>query len=237
MLIFEPRAEGRLNEIEILYHDDYLVVANKPCGMPSQPDQSGDESVLSVGTRVLGDILYPIHRLDRPASGIVILAVTRSAAAQLSEMLANRTITRRYWAIVAGVPHPSSNALVNSIRLDRARNKAVLSDRGRTARLSYRTLSVGERFSLLEVELETGRTHQIRVQLSAIGHPIRGDLKYGARRSQPGGGIALHAVEVSLRHPATGELMSWLASPPQTSLWKALAPLPNPPPDQPSDDD
>jgi 23S rRNA pseudouridine1911/1915/1917 synthase len=218
------RGEGYLQKIEIVYQDKEVAVVAKPPGVPSQPDRSGDESVLSFLSHQIGGSWHPVHRLDRPASGLLLCARTRRAAAGLSRQMRSGTVVRRYWAIVAGAPKERRATLQHRLTHDRRANKATVNSNGSTAILEYRLLTQGERYSLLEVTLDTGRTHQIRAQLSAIGHPIRGDLKYGSRRSQPEGGIALHAVELSFRHPGDGRALQFTTPPPQNRLWDALAP-------------
>jgi len=132
-------------------------------------------------------------------------------------------VERRYWAIVEGTALPESGALANRIGFDRRRNRSFVAESGKPARLRYTVRARGERYTLLEIVLDTGRHHQIRVQLAEAGSPIRGDLKYGARRSQPEGGIALHAVALRFPHPLSGEMLSFFAPPPSGSLWDALA--------------
>ncbi|HKJ85941.1 MAG TPA: RluA family pseudouridine synthase [Spirochaetia bacterium] len=208
--------------IEILYSDAAVIVMTKATGLPSQPDTSGEESALSLAEAALGTV-YPVHRIDRPASGLLLLAPHSHAAARLSTMMQSGAIERRYWAIVEGTSLPEEGELTGRIAFDRRRNKSFMAANGKPARLRYTVRTRGERYTLLEVVLDTGRHHQIRVQLADAGSPIRGDLKYGARRSQPGGGIALHAVALRFPHPLSGEMLSFFAPPPAGSLWDALA--------------
>ena len=209
--------------MDVIYHDDEFAVVCKALGIPSQPDKSGDPSALSIAEEILGRRLLPVHRIDRPASGLLILACGRRAAERLSAMLREGAMERRYWAIVEGLPENDGGEMEGSISFDRHRNRSTIDSGGKPARLRYAVRTRGERYSLLEILLQTGRHHQIRVQLSAASWPVRGDLKYGARRSLPGGGIALHAVSLRFAHPATGAECRFSARPPADRLWDALA--------------
>ncbi|MFW6288756.1 MAG: RluA family pseudouridine synthase [Spirochaetota bacterium] len=211
------------SRITILHSDAAVSVLTKAPGLPSQPDKSGEESALSLAESILGRALHPIHRIDRPASGLLLLGGDSDAAARLSALMQDASIERRYWAIVEGTSLAESGELASRIAFDRRRNKSFVAANGKPARLRYTVRTRGERYTLLEVVLDTGRHHQIRVQLAEAGAPIRGDLKYGARRSQPGGGIALHAVALRFPHPFSGEMLSFFAPPPSDSLWDALA--------------
>ncbi len=211
------------SRITLLHSDSAVIVIAKATGLPSQPDRSGEESALSLAESTLGHPVHPVHRIDRPASGLLLLAAHSDAAARLSALMQTGAIERRYWAIVEGTSIPQSGAFESRIVFDRRTNKSFVAAKGKPARLRYTVRTRGERYTLLEVVLDTGRHHQIRVQLAAAGCPIRGDLKYGARRSQPGGGIALHAVALRFPHPFTGETLSFFAPPPAGSLWDALA--------------
>ncbi|MFW5716348.1 MAG: RluA family pseudouridine synthase [Spirochaetota bacterium] len=210
------------NQVEIVHADDSLVVVAKAPGVPSQDDPSGAESALALSERVLGRTLHPVHRLDRPASGLLLFAAAADAAASLSRMLRDGKIERRYWAIVEGSVEPEHAELRHYLHHDRKRNKSYVTATGKPAVSRYEIRARGERYTLLEVELETGRHHQVRAQLAAIGSPIRGDLKYGARRSLPTGGIGLLAVGLAFLHPADGTVRRFVASPPDDALWNAL---------------
>jgi 23S rRNA pseudouridine1911/1915/1917 synthase len=213
---------GNTKRAVVVALDDTIVVVNKPPGMRSQPDAGGAESVLTYTAAQSAGPIYPIHRLDRPASGVVVFARTRHAAADLSSQITSGEMKRYYWAIVGKPPETDSGVLVHHLRHDRRANKSYCSREGKRAELAYRVAARSDRYVLMEIRLISGRTHQIRAQLAAIGSPIRGDLKYGARRSQREGGIALHAVTIVLRHPKTRSLNAFVAPPPDTPLWKAI---------------
>jgi 23S rRNA pseudouridine1911/1915/1917 synthase len=210
------------SRIEVVHTDDWLVVVAKPGGVPSQPDPTGDASALSLAEETLGGTLFPVHRIDRPASGLLVFGRSREAAGRLSGMVRDGSVRRVYWAIVPGTLEPPAGELRHALRHDRRKNKSYVDSRGKPASLRYATRAVGDRYSLLQIELTTGRHHQIRVQLAAVGKPIRGDLKYGARRSQKGGGIGLHAVMLAFAHPADGSVRRFVAKPPADSLWSVL---------------
>ncbi len=193
-----------------------------------------------------GDVYLGVpHRLDRPTSGVVLFARTSKALTRLNEMFKeksqrgnlNSQIRKTYWAIVQGVPKPAEARLENWLVRNEKQNKSYIvpapkqtssplkESRGeppKRAVLTYRTLVTGERYSLLEVELETGRHHQIRCQLAAAGFPVKGDLKYGAKRSNPDGGICLHARQIELVHPVSKQLICITAPAPDDKLWQAL---------------
>ncbi|NDA06511.1 MAG: RNA pseudouridine synthase [Flavobacteriia bacterium] len=166
------------------------------------------------------------HRLDRPTSGLVVLAKTSKALARMNAVFSGRDIQKTYWAIVEGHVDPPNGRLVHHLVRDGKTKKSFVSQRpdAQEAILRYQILEKGDRYSLVEIDLETGRHHQIRVQLQAIGHPIKGDLKYGSKRSNPDGGIHLHARRISFIHPVSQERIEVLAPLPEEALWRALAP-------------
>ena len=207
----------------IIYQDEWILAAAKAPGLPSQPDQSGDPPLSDLVQAAIGSRLFTVHRIDRPASGLVLFARSQDIAARLSDLFRRQEVERRYWAIVASAPEPPAATLEHRIVHDRRTNKSrVVSDGGQTAQLSYEVVRKSERYWLLDVKLRTGRHHQIRAQLARIGCPIRGDLKYGAPRSLPGGGICLHARELRLPHPHTGTATTISAPPPEDTLWRVL---------------
>ncbi len=209
--------------VEIIHADETLVVVAKAPGTPTQPDQTGDSSVLTLVQELIGSRLWPVHRIDRPASGIVLCARTTAAAAELSAQLASGRMERRYWALVAATDLPDSGELADRLVHDRRLNKSFVRTEGKQSALHYWVRGRGERYSLLEIALRTGRHHQVRAQLAHQGWPVRGDVKYGARRTLPGGGICLHAVRISLTHPVTGERLTFTTRPPSDPLWDALS--------------
>ena len=204
-MMFEPD--------RILYEDNHLLIVNKRAGELVQPDPSGDpalEDQLKAFIRQRDAkpgrvFLGVVHRIDRPVSGVVIFAKTSKALARLNEMIKNREIAKYYWAITEARPQATEGSLRHYLVRDGKTNKSKVYDKevagSKEARLNYRLLAASDRYYLLEVELLTGRHHQIRAQLSKIGCPIRGDLKYGAARSNRDGSISLHARRVEFLHP------------------------------------
>ena len=217
---------------DILYEDNHLLIVNKRCGDLVQPDPSG-ESALEDQIKAFvkrrdakpGDVfLGVVHRIDRPVSGAVLFAKTSKALTRLNEMIREGRIRKVYWALTERTPDPESGELRHYILRDARTNRARACDGpkpgAKEARLRYETLGAGTNYTLVEVELLTGRHHQIRAQLSKIGCPIRGDLKYGARRSLPGGGISLHSRRVEFEHPVRREPVSVTApAPADDNLW------------------
>lgn len=202
---------------DILYEDNHLLVVNKHCGDLVQPDPSGESALEDQIKRFIkerdakpGDVfLGVIHRIDRPVSGVVLFAKTSKALARLNEMIRGGEIHKIYWAVTESAPIPEQGELCHYILRDTKsnRSRALDAPRGdaKQARLRYTMLSHSTRYTLVEVELLTGRHHQIRAQLSKIGCPIKGDLKYGAKRSNPDGGISLHSRRVEFIHPVRKE--------------------------------
>lgn len=198
---------------DIIYEDNHLIAVNKKSGDLTQPDPSGASALeneikefIKVRDAKPGAVYLGVaHRIDRPVSGVVVFAKTSKALVRLNEMIKGRSMDKRYWAIVERMPELASAELVHYIVRNPKTNRSTALDTPRgdakEARLRYRLLASGERYHLLEVELLTGRHHQIRAQLSKIGCPIRGDLKYGAARSNPGGGISLHSRSLAFVHP------------------------------------
>jgi 23S rRNA pseudouridine1911/1915/1917 synthase len=205
-----------------LYSDLHLLAVNKPPGVPSQPDPTGDPSVQDlVGEEGLG---LP-HRLDRPVSGVLVLSRTPEALRQLNAAFAEQRIAKTYVAIVEGRMEDAvlEHLLVHDARAHKAHVVSSLRKGAAHAVLRVRELNAGERYTLVEVRPEGGRFHQIRAQLSAAGHPIKGDVKYGARRGEPDRSIALHARSLGLIHPLTGDPLRIVAPLPKTGLWPTLA--------------
>ncbi len=216
----------------IIYEDNHLIVVNKLCGDLVQPDPSGTSALedqlkayIKVRDNKPGDVfLGVVHRIDRPVSGVVLFAKTSKALVRMNEQIRKKEVSKRYWALVEQTPAEESAELVHHISRDTKQNKsrATLTPRptSKEARLKYKVLGASKNYTLVEVELITGRHHQIRAQLSAIGSPIKGDLKYGARRSNPDGGISLHSRTMSFTHPVTKEQCTITAPTPKgDSLW------------------
>lgn len=223
------------SQSQILYEDNHLLVINKKVGQLVQGDKTGDQSLLDsiknfIKTRDQkpGNVfLGLVHRIDRPTSGLVIYAKTSKALSRLTQMVKNREIQKTYWALVPKEMIPQSQRLVHFLKKNEKNNKAIVFPRetegAKEAILSYSVLKILDNYQLLEIDLETGRHHQIRAQLSKIGIPIKGDLKYGAPRSNPDGGISLHARKLEFVHPVTKENIEIIAPVPQNdAVWKAV---------------
>lgn len=206
--------------MDILYEDNHLLVVNKPAGQLVQGDQTGRTTLLEEAKVWLkkkynkpGNVfLGLVHRLDRPASGVVVLARTSKAASRLSEEIRSRRPRKIYWAQVAGEV-PAQGRFVDRLERDEFASRVVDAPAGKEARLSYRCLGYADGVSLVEIALETGRHHQIRVQFSHRGHPLLGDRRYGSKRTFGNQAIALHAREMIIRHPTQGEEMRFVAEP------------------------
>jgi len=206
--------------MEILYEDNHLLVVNKPAGQLVQGDQTGRTTLLEEAKAWLKEkynkpgnvFLGLVHRLDRPASGVVVLARTTKAASRLSEEIRSRRPRKSYWAQVAGEV-PLQGQFINQLERDEFNSRVVAAPAGKEARLSYKRLNYVNGVSLVEIALETGRHHQIRVQFSHRGFPILGDRRYGSRQSFGADAIALHAREMVIRHPTQRDEMSFVAEP------------------------
>ena len=220
------------NPKDILYEDNHLIVVNKHCGELVQPDRESEEALendikamIKVRDHKPGDVfLGVVHRIDRPVSGAVVFAKTSKALTRLNEMIRNGQIRKTYWAITESTPNPEQGSLTHYIVRDGRTNRSRAYNKpkadGKKAMLNYQVLGCSNRYTLVEVELLTGRHHQIRAQLSKIGCPIKGDLKYGAKRSNPDGGISLHSRRVELLHPVRKELLQIEApTPAKDNLW------------------
>lgn len=199
-----------------------------------QGDKTGDESLLDTIKNFIkirdekpGNVfLGLVHRIDRPTSGLVIYAKTSKALSRLTQMVKNREIKKTYWALVAKEMIPTSQRLVHYLKKNEKNNKAIVfpkpTEGAKESILTYHLIKTLDNYQLLEIDLETGRHHQIRAQLSKIGIPIKGDLKYGAPRSNPDGGISLHARKLEFIHPVTKENVEIIAPVPQNdSVWLA----------------
>ena len=218
--------------MNILYEDNHLIIVNKSCGEIVQADPSGDVPLEQMLKDYLkkkydkpGDVfLNVVHRVDRPVSGIVIFARTTKALQRLNRMFQEKLIRKTYWAIVKDLPPDETGTLTHYIVHNKKVKKsyAYFEERqgSKKAVLHYRHIASSDRYHLLEIDLETGRHHQIRCQLAAIGCPIRGDLKYGYPRSNPGGGISLHARHIWFQHPVKDEEINLIAPLPDEPLWK-----------------
>jgi 23S rRNA pseudouridine1911/1915/1917 synthase len=211
----------------ILYNDEHLVVVNKPSCLPTQPDLTGDASLWAQLSAHLKEELYLIHRLDRVASGLVIFAKNTSMAAHLSAQFKEKTTEKNYFAIVEKRPASDQGYLTHFLIKNSKTNtsKAFSEEKegSKRAELAYILRGVSERYFLLDIQLLTGRHHQIRAQLAAIGSPIKGDVKYGARRSNANRAIHLHAYKLVFIHPISKEKLTFKCLPDtMDNLWKAF---------------
>jgi len=212
----------------ILYEDNHLLVFNKHTGEIVQGDKTGDEPLSETLKAFIarrdgkpGQVFMGVpHRLDRPVSGVCLFAKTSKALERLNEMLRNGQVHKTYWALTATRPPKDSDILTDFLTRNEAQNKSYVSKNGKEARLKYTLIQTTERYFLLEVELYTGRHHQIRCQLAHMGCPIKGDLKYGAKRSNPDGGISLLARRIQFIHPVKKTEMDVTAPVPEN--WKGI---------------
>ena len=220
----------------VLYEDNHIIAVNKTCNEIVQGDKTGDTPLSETVKAYIkekynkpGEVFLGVtHRLDRPTSGVVLFARTSKALTRLNEMFkSHEQIRKTYWAIVQGAPKQAEARLENWLTRNETLNKSFIGKPGakeaKQAILSYKTLVRGENYALLEINLETGRHHQIRCQLAAIGCPVKGDLKYGAKRSNPDGGICLHARKIEFIHPVKKETICITAPVPNDSLWQQFA--------------
>lgn len=218
-----------------IYEDNHIIIVYKSPGEIVQGDKTGDKPLVDTVKDYLrekynkpGNVFCGVvHRIDRPVAGLVIFAKTSKALSRLNQMLRDGQIHKTYRAIVQGAPAQQSAHLTHYITSVERNNKSYASlapvQGAKKAELTYSTLAVGDRYSLLEVNLLTGRKHQIRVQLSSIGHPIKGDLKYGARRSNPDGSISLLAWRIQFIHPVSKEPVEVFSPLPDDPLWQKLS--------------
>lgn len=222
--------------MEVVYEDNHVIIVNKQSGEIVQGDKTGDkplsdfvkawikEKYAKPGNVFLG----VVHRLDRPVAGLVVFAKTSKALSRLGNMFRDGEIKKTYWAIVPKAPIPPQATLTHWLVRNEKQNKSYAYDhevaKSKKAILDYCVIGHSERYFLLEVHLKTGRHHQIRCQLSKIGCPIKGDLKYGAPRSNPDGSISLLSRKVEFIHPVSHQPISIIAKTPDDNLWKALCP-------------
>lgn len=222
--------------MNVIYEDNHIIIVNKQPGEIVQGDKTGDKPLSETVKDWIKEthgkpgnvFLGVVHRLDRPVGGLVIFAKTSKALSRLNQMLRDNEIHKTYWAITRNMPPEQHGTLVHYITSVEKNNKSYASlkpaKNAKEAKLMYKVLSESDNYYLLEINLITGRKHQIRVQLSAIGCPIRGDLKYGDRRSNPDGSISLIARRIQFVHPVSKQLIDVVAPLPQDNLWNAINP-------------
>lgn len=220
--------------MQVLYEDNHIIIVNKASGEIVQGDKTGDTPLVETVRAYIkekynkpGNVFCGLtHRLDRPVSGVVIFAKTSKALERINNMLKNHEIQKTYWAIVKNTPKQAEGTLVHYLVRNEKQNKSYAyhteKPNSKRAELNYKVIGKSDNYTLLEVNLITGRHHQIRCQLAAMGCPIKGDLKYGSARSNPDGSISLHARSVAFTHPVSKEPIQVEAPTPQDNLWKAL---------------
>ena len=218
----------------VVYEDNHIIVVNKTASEIVQADKTGDTPLSETVKQCLkekyqkpGNVFIGVtHRLDRPVSGLVIFAKTSKALTRLNEMFRTSEVKKTYWAVVKNAPKEPEGELVHYLARNEKQNKSFAYDKevpnSKKAILNYRLIGHSENYYLLEVDLKTGRHHQIRCQLAKMGCPIKGDLKYGAPRSNPDGSICLHARKVRFIHPVSKELIELEAPLPEGNLWKGF---------------
>ena len=222
------------NNLQILHEDNHIIVVNKRVGDIVQGDKTGDKPLSEIVKEYIKDkydkpgevFLGVVHRLDRPTTGIVVFARTSKALTRLNELFKNRETQKTYWAIVKNKPASVHDNLVHFLKRNEKNNtsKAHIKEvpNSKLASLDYKIIATLQNYFALEIELHTGRHHQIRAQLSAIDCPIKGDLKYGFERSNPDGGIHLHARKLVFIHPVLKQMITIVAPTPEDAIWNAL---------------
>jgi 23S rRNA pseudouridine1911/1915/1917 synthase len=222
------------NNLQVIHEDNHLIVVNKRAGDIVQGDKTGDKPLSEIVKEYIkekynkpGEVfLGVVHRLDRPTTGIVVFARTSKALSRMNELFSNRETQKTYWAIVKNRPATSPSKLVHYLKRNEKNNTSKAHSKevpdSKLASLEYQIIKELNNYTALEIQLHTGRHHQIRAQLSAIGSPIKGDLKYGFDRSNPDGGIHLHARKLSFTHPVSKEAITILAPTPDDVIWNAI---------------
>ena len=211
----------------VIYKNNQFIAFNKPASIGVQPDKSDRKSLLDLAEIYTRSKLRVIHRIDQPATGVVLFAKNDKALAALNVQFQNTAISKKYLAVVGKMPEPEEGTLEHLLIKNAKLNKSFVTkdtDRknAKKAKLSYKLLGSSERYHLLEVSLETGRHHQIRAQLSEIGCPIKGDVKYGFRRGNKDRSIHLHAWKLGFEHPVSGEAVELIADLPNDPVWNAM---------------
>lgn len=220
--------------MEVVYEDNHIIAVNKTCREIVQGDKTGDTPLSDVVKQYLkekynkpGNVFAGVtHRLDRPVTGLVLFAKTSKALSRLNEMFRTGDVKKTYWAIVKNRPPRPEGELVHYLTRNEKQNKSYAWDvekpGSKKAILHYKIVARSDNYYLLEIDLKTGRHHQIRCQLARMGCPIKGDLKYGAERSNPDGGISLHARRIAFIHPVSKLPIKLVAPVPSDNLWKGM---------------
>lgn len=221
------------DNLQILFEDNHIIIVNKRAGDIVQGDRTGDKPLSNVVKEYIkekydkpGEVfLGVVHRLDRPTSGIVIFARTSKALERLNKMLREKKIQKTYWAVAKNRPKKENGTLIHYLKKNPKNNKSTAysreTDGSKKAILHYQVIKKLDNYTLLEIDLETGRHHQIRAQLAALGSPIKGDLKYGFPRSNKDGSIHLHARKIQFIHPVKKEEITITAPPSKDVIWQA----------------
>lgn len=221
------------SNLQVLYEDNHIIIVNKRVGDIVQGDKTGDKPLSDVVKDYIKDkynkpgnvYLGVTHRLDRPTTGIVVFAKTSKVLPRLNKLFADKKINKTYWAVVKQIPEREKDTLIHWLKKNPKNNKSTAYNNeikdSKKAILHYEVIKQLNNYFLLEVNLETGRHHQIRCQLSSIGSSIKGDLKYGFDRSNTDGGIHLHSRKIEFIHPVSKEVISVLAPTPQDPIWDA----------------
>lgn len=220
--------------LQILHEDNHIIVVNKRVGDIVQGDKTGDKPLSEVVKEYIKDkynkpgevFLGVVHRLDRPTTGIVVFARTSKALTRLNELFSNRETQKTYWAVVKNKPPKDQDNLVHYLKRNEKNNTSKAHSKeipeSKKASLDYKIIKPLDNYFVLEINLHTGRHHQIRAQLSAIGCPIKGDLKYGFDRSNPDGGIHLHARKLVFIHPVSKNPVEIIAPTPKDAIWSSI---------------
>lgn len=233
------RIVSNKDNLQVIYEDNHLIIINKRIGDIVQGDKTNDKPLSKIVKEYIAEkynkkgnvFIGVVHRLDRPTSGIIIFARTSKALSRLNKMLKEKSIKKTYLAIVKNTPIKKTATLIHFLRKNQKNNKAIIFSRDtentKKAILHYSVIQQLERYAILKIDLETGRHHQIRAQLSSIKSPIKGDLKYGFDRSNKNGGIHLHAYKIEFNHPVKNEeksinKLTLYAKPPNDVIWNLL---------------
>ncbi len=221
------------DNLQVLFEDNHIIIVNKRPGDITQGDRTGDQPLSEIVKAYIKEkynkpgqvYLGVVHRLDRPTSGIILFARTSKALERLNKMLREKTVKKTYWAVVKKQPQKEKETLIGFLKKNPKNNKSSAYNKeipgSKKAILHYKTIKRLDNYSLLEIDLETGRHHQIRCQLATIGSPIKGDLKYGFNRSNKDGSIHLHARKINFTHPVRKEHIEITAPLPNEVIWKA----------------
>lgn len=222
----EEKKEMNLGDL-VLYKNNQLIAFSKPVAIGVQPDKTEDKSLLDFAEIYCKSKLHVIHRLDRPASGVVLFAKNKKALAHLNQQFKDRKVEKVYLAVVKNAPEEPEGQLVHYVYKNNVKNKSIAATEeqpgSKKAVLNYKVIGKIDNYSLVQIELLTGRFHQIRAQLAAIGCPIKGDVKYGFKRGNKDRSIHLHAWKLQFMHPVSDERVELVADVPADNVWQAFS--------------